>query len=86
MILRQLTICAMLALLAGPALSAAAAKEDDGDKAESEEATGPALPASMRRHGVIGHVPPMESLPLIDPAILARMRERLILLSQEAKE
>ncbi len=84
MMLRQLTLCVLLALLAGPAFAAAKAKEKDTDKAEKEEPAEPALPASMREHGVIGHVPPMEGLPLIDADILARMRERLIVLSQGA--
>lgn len=82
MMLRHLTIAMLLALLAGPASAAAAAKEKD--EVKEEEPTEPALPASMRQHGVIGHVPPMEGLPLINPEILARMRERLIVLSQGA--
>ncbi|MEX3314463.1 hypothetical protein [Sulfitobacter sp. PS-8MA] len=72
----------MLALLAGPALAAPAAQEEAGDTAKDAPAA-PALPASMQSHGVIGHVPPLTGLPLLDPEILARMRERLIVLSQE---
>lgn len=83
----HLPLIALVALLAGPGLAASEAKEEEGkekvDKAAEAEAK---LPNSMRRHGVIGHVPPMEGLPLLDPQVLERMRERLIVLSQGAHQ
>lgn len=79
----KLIISLLLALLSGPALTAPAAKDEVEDTKEAQPAD-PALPASMQLHGVIGHVPPMKGLPLLDPEILARMRERLIVQSQGA--
>lgn len=84
--MRRLPLIALIALLAGPGL-AASKDEEKGAEADDKAAAAEArLPDSMRRHGVIGHVPPMEGLPLLDPAVLERMRERLIVLSQGAKQ
>lgn len=79
---RALILSLLLALTTGPAFAAGPAKEEDAE-AEKEAAAAARLPNSMRQHGVIGHVPPLAGMPLFDPSILARMRERLILLSHD---
>ncbi|WP_139226294.1 hypothetical protein [Sulfitobacter dubius] len=83
----RLPLFAFMALLAGPALAAGAAKDKGEEKVDQEaEAAEAKFPNSMRSHGVIGHVAPMEGLPLLDPEILERMRERLIVLSQGVRQ
>jgi hypothetical protein len=82
----RLPLIALLALLAGPGLAASKAKEEGEEKVDKAVEAEAKLPNSMRRHGVIGHVPPMEGLPLLDPQVLERMRERLIVLSQGARQ
>lgn len=79
---RALILPLLLALLAGPLQAAGPAKEK-GDKAEEDVDPAAGLPNSMRQHGVIGHVPPSIGLPLFDPAVLARMRERLVIQARE---
>ncbi|WP_349579348.1 hypothetical protein [Sulfitobacter sp. NFXS29] len=83
--MRPLPLIALIALLAGPGLAAGPAKEKDAEEVDKTAEAEARLPNSMRRHGVIGHVPPMEGLPLLDAEVLERMRERLIVLSQGAK-
>ncbi len=68
------------------ALAAGAARDKGEEKVDQAEAAEAKLPNSMRSHGVIGHVAPMEGLPLLDPKILERMRERLILLPQDLRQ
>lgn len=80
-----LPLIALVALLAGPGLAASTDDEKDAEKVDKAAEAEARLPNSMRRHGVIGHVPPMVGLPLLDPEVLERMRERLIVLSQGAK-
>ena len=80
-----LPLIALAALLAGPGLSASTDDEKGAEKVDKAAEAEARLPNSMRRHGVIGHVPPMVGLPLLDPEVLERMRERLIVLSQGAK-
>ena len=82
----RLPLFAFMALLAGPALAAGAAKDKGEEKVDQAEAAEAKLPHSPRSHGVIGHVAPMEGLPLLDPEILERMRERLIVLSQGVRQ
>ena len=84
--MRPLPLIALIALLAGPGLAAGAAKEKDAEEVDKTAEAEARLPNSMRRHGVIGHVPPMEGLPLLDAEVLERMRERLIVLSQGAQQ
>jgi hypothetical protein len=40
----------------------------------------------MLRHGVAGYVPPPEGIAILDPAILAAMRERLIMYVPEKSQ
>ncbi|MFG6579599.1 hypothetical protein ACGYK1_09370 [Sulfitobacter sp. 1A13191] len=84
--MRPLPLIALIALLAGPGLAAGPAKEKDAEEVDKTAEAEARLPNSMRRHGVIGHVPPMEGLPLLDAEMLERMRERLIVLSQGAEQ
>lgn len=84
--IRPLPLIALLALLAGPGFAASEPKKEGGEKDDNAAAEEAKLPNSMRRHGGIGHVPPMEGLPLFDPEVLERMRERLIILSQGADQ
>lgn len=84
--MRPLPLIALIALLAGPGLAAGPAKEKDAEEVDKTAEAEARLPNSMRRHGVIGHVPPMEGLPLLDAEVLERMRERLIVLSQGAEQ
>ncbi|KZY53089.1 hypothetical protein HKX23_11830 [Sulfitobacter sp. KE29] len=84
--MRPLPLIVLIALLAGPGLAAGPAKEKDAEEVDKTAEAEARLPNSMRRHGVIGHVPPMEGLPLLDAAVLERMRERLIVLSQGAEQ
>ena len=84
--MRALPLIVLIALLAGPGLAAGPAKEKDAKEADKTAEAEARLPNSMRRHGVIGHVHPMEGLPLLDAAVLERMRERLIVLSQGAQQ
>lgn len=72
---RALILPLLLALFAGPLQAAGPAKDKEAEEQVDPEA---GLPESMRQHGVIGHVPPLTGLPLLDPEILARMRERLV--------
>lgn len=83
--MRPLPLIALVALLAGPGLAAGPAKEKDAEEVDKTAEAEARLPNSMRQHGVIGHVPPMEGLPLLNAEVLERMRERLIVLSQGAK-
>ncbi|WP_394419086.1 hypothetical protein [Sulfitobacter sp. 1A13421] len=84
--MRPLPLIVLIALLAGPGLAAGPAKEKDAEEVDKTAEAEARLPNSMRRHGVIGHVPPMEGLPLLDAEMLERMRERLIVLSQGAEQ
>ncbi|WPZ22487.1 hypothetical protein T7987_04385 [Sulfitobacter faviae] len=84
--MRPLPLIVLIALLAGPGLAAGPAKEKDAEEVDKTAEAEARLPNSMRRHGVIGHVPPMEGLPLLDAEVLERMRERLIVLSQGAEQ
>ncbi|MDF3350951.1 MULTISPECIES: hypothetical protein [unclassified Sulfitobacter] len=84
--MRPLPLIALIALLAGPGLAAGPAKEKDAEEVDKTAEAEARLPNSMRRHGVIGHVPPMEGLPLLDAEVLERMRERLIVLLQGAEQ
>ncbi|WP_411975761.1 hypothetical protein [Sulfitobacter faviae] len=84
--MRPLPLIALIALLAGSGLAAGPAKEKDAEEVDKTAEAEARLPNSMRRHGVIGHVPPMEGLPLLDAEVLERMRERLIVLSQGAEQ
>ncbi|MFG6568470.1 hypothetical protein [Sulfitobacter sp. 1A13679] len=84
--MRPLPLIALIALLAEPGLAAGPAKEKDAEEVDAAAEAEARLPNSMRRHGVIGHVPPMEGLPLLDAEVLERMRERLIVLSQGAEQ
>ena len=84
--MRPLPLIALIALLAGPGLAAGPAKEKDAEEVDKTAEAEARLPNSMRRHGVIGHVPPMEGLPLLDAEVLKRMRERLIVLLQGAEQ
>ena len=84
--MRPLPLIALIALLAGPGLAAVPAKEKDAEEVDKTAEAEARLPNSMRRHGVIGHVPPMEGLPLLDAEVLERMRERLIVLLQGAEQ
>jgi len=77
----------LLILLSGGAAFAAApeAPPTDGtDAAEEDAARG--LPASMRKHGVIGHIPSEGDYNILDPGILTDMRSALILLGEGAAE
>ena len=84
--MRPLPLIVLIALLAGPGLAAGPAKEKDAEEVDKTAEAEARLPNSMRRHGVIGHVPPMEGLPLLDAEVLERMRERLIVLLQGAEQ
>ncbi|MFG6583209.1 hypothetical protein [Sulfitobacter sp. 1A12779] len=84
--MRPLPLIVLIALLAGPGLAAGPAKKKDAEEVDKTAKAEARLPNSMRRHGVIGHVPPMEGLPLLDAEVLERMRERLIVLSQGAQQ
>ena len=84
--MRPLPLIVLIALLAGPGLAAGPTKEKDAKEVDKTAEAEARLPNSMRRHGVIGHVPPMEGLPLLDAEVLERMRERLIVLSQAAEQ
>ncbi len=73
----------------GPVYAAEPAPANDhamDDEATATEPTGPTLPTSMLRHGVAGYVPPPEGIAILDPAILAAMRERLIMYVPEKSQ
>ena len=55
--MRPLPLIALIALLAGPGLAAGPAKEKDAEEVDKTAEAEARLPNSMRRHGVIGHVP-----------------------------
>ena len=89
MIRGPLSALVFIFAFAQPTYASETVPEDDHATAEEAENIDPAiaaLPASMRRHGVAGHVPPPEGLEILDPDILARMRERLILISQDGEQ
>jgi hypothetical protein len=78
-----------LALLAQAGAADAAgpshAEEETEEKPEIDPAEA-ALPNTMRRHGVIGHVPRQEGLDILDAEILAGMRARLVMQVRGADE
>ncbi|WP_280321792.1 hypothetical protein [Sulfitobacter faviae] len=55
--MRPLPLIVLIALLAGPGLAAGPAKEKDAEEVDKTAEAEARLPNSMRRHGVIGHVP-----------------------------
>tara|TARA_R110002049_G_scaffold29972_2_gene101933 strand:- start:25329 stop:25595 length:267 start_codon:yes stop_codon:yes gene_type:complete len=67
----------------GHAAGSAAAKEEPAEDETKADPTAPILPASMRRHGVIGHVVAPEGVDILDPHMLSQMRDRLIIYVQD---
>jgi hypothetical protein len=85
--MRGCLLLALLALWAVPDMGQAAGAPEAEEETEAEAGpTEPPLPASMRRHGVIGRVPLPDGMDILDPDILARMRERLVLISPNVQE
>ncbi|WP_341232984.1 hypothetical protein [uncultured Sulfitobacter sp.] len=85
--MRGCLLLALLALWAVPDTGQAAGAPEAAEETEAEAGpTEPPLPASMRRHGVIGRVPLPDGMDILDPDILARMRERLVLISLNVRE
>ncbi|SFT09205.1 hypothetical protein SAMN04488040_3119 [Sulfitobacter marinus] len=84
--MKRYALLAVVAVCAMPDISHAAGDAETTTKDAEAVATKPPLPASMQRHGVIGRVPLPDGMDILDADILARMRDRLIILSQTPKE
>ncbi|MFT6090897.1 hypothetical protein [Sulfitobacter sp.] len=86
--MRACVLLALVALWAVPNIGHAAGAAKAAEEEDTTEVipTGPPLPASMRHHGVIGHVPLPDGMDILDADILARMRDRLIVFSQHVEE
>ncbi|SHF49603.1 hypothetical protein SAMN05444339_1075 [Loktanella atrilutea] len=76
----------VLALPAFAAGSDPAVDHAPAAAADTADPTAPPLPTSMQRHGIAGHVPPPEGIAILDPAILAAMRSRLVIYAREPEE
>lgn len=88
---RVLPAALVLAMLAGslqasgPAPSAEGEGEAEGEEQQLDPGQA-ALPGTMRRHGVIGRLTVPEGVNILDADILARMRDRLVIYTQEHAE
>ncbi|MBW4961670.1 hypothetical protein [Sulfitobacter sp. CW3] len=83
-----LAVLALVAIWTVPDIGHASGATKAAEEEDTTEVitTGPPLPASMRHHGVIGHVPLPDGMDILDADILARMRDRLIVFSQHVEE
>lgn len=84
--MRGCLLLALVALWALPEIGHTAGPAKTTEEEAEAGPTEPPLPASMRRHGVIGRVPLPDGMDILDADILARMRERLVIYSQSAQE
>ncbi len=77
--MRPVLLAALALTLMAPSGHARAPDAPEAGKVDAEASVEPAAPASMRRHGVIGHVVPPAGISILDADTLSGMRDRLIL-------